>query len=288
MRSEARTWHKRKLAEDEARRKEEERVRQGSPSGGPPGSREQVIYQARRRWESLKNFVKSTGNTNPCHVSKDKDVTEELDGMIRGEGISHDGSSSSRTAPLGKGSQEDCLSIIPVGISGDGSKIQDSISQHEESLSCERRISRRMSDKEFLNLPGDLEFNVDGGGWDSSKSVRSSVEPGDPCPPSMINDFWSKESHKGGLEDYVNTNIISKREYQLCEEEVKQMRTRRESDQTSLLVLSSETRNDFHLKETTSGVITNKIMAARETTPSFDLDFCQQTGMEDIHTMIFE
>lgn len=60
MRTEAKAWHKVKLAEEEARRVEEERIRlEMATVVGPPGSREQVIYQARQRWESLKNFVKN-------------------------------------------------------------------------------------------------------------------------------------------------------------------------------------------------------------------------------------
>jgi hypothetical protein len=96
MRLEAKAWHKRKLAEDEARRKEEERIRQGSPTGGPPGSREQVIYQARRRWESLKNFVKNT-NTPPnptCSATKDTNPSDsdpirprEMGGILKGESV---------------------------------------------------------------------------------------------------------------------------------------------------------------------------------------------------------
>lgn len=64
MKLQAKLWHKKKLQEEEARKQEEERLRQEmAASVGPPGSREQVIYQARRRWESVKNFVKSNGNT---------------------------------------------------------------------------------------------------------------------------------------------------------------------------------------------------------------------------------
>ncbi|ODM91418.1 Leucine-rich repeat-containing protein 49 [Orchesella cincta] len=65
MRSEAKLWHKRKLAEDEARKQEEARLREEmNLTVGPPGSREQIIYQARRRWESLRNYVKRSNNNN--------------------------------------------------------------------------------------------------------------------------------------------------------------------------------------------------------------------------------
>jgi hypothetical protein len=165
---------------------------------------------------------------------------------------------------------------------------------HEESrgsLPSQRGIEMRsMSDKEFLELPTEFGFGV---GAVPMLVVRSSGVPGDPCPPTMINDCSTKANHKGRREeDYVNTNItstISKSHKQQLspkeeEEGKQQMKAGEESNsksnkQTSLLALSSGNRNDDFLQKENSRAITNKIRAIGEATPSFDPNLCQHSGM---------
>ncbi len=68
MRLDAKGWHRRRLAQEEEKRKEQEKLRLTAAS-----TREEIIHEARRRWESVKTFVKQTHGENP--VNQDQELT---------------------------------------------------------------------------------------------------------------------------------------------------------------------------------------------------------------------
>jgi hypothetical protein len=69
MRLDAKGWHRRRLAQEEEKRKEQEKLRLTAAS-----TREEIIHEARRRWESVKNFVKQTNGESP--VNQDQELTK--------------------------------------------------------------------------------------------------------------------------------------------------------------------------------------------------------------------
>ncbi|XP_035706372.1 uncharacterized protein LOC110843635 isoform X3 [Folsomia candida] len=211
MRVEARQWYKRKLVEEEDRRREASSRLCPTTTSPKVGSREQTIYQARRRWESVrKNFVKNT-NSKPTNPSSP---------FLSG---------ANEKGTLGKIGTGD-----PVR-----SEIDDDLNSHFRWESRSETLSRGNSSKEsksmmkqlVLEYPagggtaGDVKLNFaqsdsdldqhqpisvnSGEGGHGGRNIKRMPQPEeDSCPPSvpsMINDLRPPPNPM----DYVNTNSNS-------------------------------------------------------------------------------
>lgn len=225
MRSEARQWQKRKLAEEEERRKEEAQLRAAaSPTGGPLNSREQAIYQAQRRWETVKKkFVKNT-NSKPTNPSSPSLLLSE----------------ANETRTLGKDTEDKIGTGGPVRSEIDEDlKSQDSHFRSESRLETlsqppatdlpkeSKSNQNQSSSLVLLEYPGGeltlnlahLDLDLDqhhqptvrtilDGSEDGKENIKRMPMPPaeESCPPSMINDLGPPRLQNG--KDYINSSDL--------------------------------------------------------------------------------